>query len=82
MFNDKTIAALELKSDNKGTLKFVKLVTKMWNILNIKSCDTALRLNDPDRAKFSDPNDERLIFLLRIADMFKDMSTNRRNQPD
>ena len=60
----------------EGTAKFVNYVTRMWNILNTKSCDIAVRLNDPDRQKFTDPNDYRLDFLLKMATMFKSMDNS------
>ena len=52
----------------------------MWNILNIRSCDIAVRLNDPDRKKFTDPNDPRLDFLLKMATMFKQMDNSVRGK--
>ena len=48
----------------------------MWNILNIKSCDIAVPLNDPDRQNFMDPNDSRFDFLLKMATMFKKMDNS------
>ena len=80
IFNEKTVAKLEGRSGMEGTHIFVKLVTRMWNILNIRSCDTARRLNDPDREKFTDPNDPRLNFLLKMATMFKKMDCSLRGQ--
>ena len=80
VFNDKTCAVLDRKPGMEGTAKFVKYVTRMWNILNMKSCDIAVRLNDPDRQTFTDPNDPRLYFLLQMATMFKQMDTSVRGQ--
>ena len=37
-------------------------VTRMWDILNTKSCESGDRLNESDRRKFTDPNDPRLEF--------------------
>ena len=68
-----TCAALDGKPGMEGTAKFVKYVTRIWNILNIKSCDIAVRLNDPDRQKFTDPKNSRLNFLLKMATMFQKM---------
>jgi hypothetical protein len=80
VFNDKTYTVLDGKSGMEGTAKFVKLVTRMWNMLNIRSCDIAVRLNDPDREKFTDPNDPRLDFLLKMATMFKEMDNSVRGK--
>ena len=57
VFNEKTVAALEGKPGMEGTYIFVKQVTPMWNILNIRSCESAKCLNDPDPETFTDPND-------------------------
>ena len=80
VFNDKTCAVLDRKPGMEGTAKFVKYVTRMWNILNIKSCDIAVRLDDPDRQTFTDPNVSRLDFLLQMATMFKQMDNSVRGQ--
>ena len=61
IFNDKTFAALDGKPGRVGTAKFVKYVTRMWNILNIKCCDIAVRLNDPDRQKFTLKTPDRFL---------------------
>lgn len=36
-----TIASLEGKQETEETLRFIKLVTRMWNILSIKLIDIA-----------------------------------------
>lgn len=36
-----TIASLEGKQEMEETLRFIKLVTRMWNILSIKLIDIA-----------------------------------------
>ena len=54
-------------------LKFVRYVTRIWNILNIRSCYSGSRLNDPDRESFKDCRDPRLDFLLQMATMYKQM---------
>ena len=61
-------------------MRFVRCVTRMWNILNIKSTDIGFRLNDPDREKITDPNDPRPDFLLKMATMFKEMDNSIRGQ--
>ena len=62
VFNEKTVAVLDGKEGMEGTHIFIKQVTRMWNILNIRSSKSANRLNDPEREKFTDPNDPRLVF--------------------
>ena len=61
------------KPGMEGTLKFVRYVTRIWNILNIRSCYSGSRLNDPDREPFKDCRDPRLDFLLQMATMYKQM---------
>ena len=80
IFNDKTCAALDGKPGMEGTAKFVKYVTRIWNILNIKSCDIAVRLNDPVRKRFTDPKNSRLYFLLKMATMFMKMDNSVRGK--
>ena len=48
VFNEKTVAVL---TENKqtGTATFVKLVTRLINVLNVKSPKSGNRLNDKDR---------------------------------
>ena len=77
-FNEKTVAKLKEKIEMAGTYKFVQLVTRMWNILNTKSPESAKRLNDPDREKFVDGQDSRLAFLLKMSTMFKEMDNSHR----
>ena len=58
IFNEKTIAALRMHGYDE-TSTFLSRVTRMWNILNVKSPDVGVRLNDPDRYTISDANDSR-----------------------
>ena len=58
----------------------MRLVTRFWNIINIRSPDAATRLNDPDREKFTNDNDPRLEFLTQLAKMFKQMDSSVRGQ--
>ena len=59
-----------------GTYKFVDNITKMWNILNIKTPTSGINLNDKNREPFRDPNDMRLKFLENIATSFKKMDNS------
>ena len=56
----------------------VKNVTRMWNILNIRSNEIGYRLNEEDRKPFYDLSDPRLDFLLRMATIFKQMDNSVR----
>ena len=47
-------------------------------MLNIRSTSICHRLNDVDRLPFSDPNDERLDFVLRMVTFFKQMDNSVR----
>ena len=80
VFNEKTVAKLKTKKGMEGTYKFVQLVTRMWHILNTRSPESAKRLNDPDREKFSDAEDPRLEFILKMSTMFKEMDNSLRGQ--
>ena len=75
VFNEKTSAALRLKGAN-DTEEFVEMVTKMWNILNVKSKTAAKNLNDPNRAPFENALDDRLVHLKTMATTFKQMDTS------
>ena len=66
VFNEKTCIALE-QQKNTGTENFVKNVTRLWHMLKIRSTSIGHRLNDVDRLPFSDPNDERFYFILKMA---------------
>ena len=73
IFNEKTIAALEMHGCNETSI-FLSRVTRMWNILNVKSPVIGKHLNDPDRYTISDTNDTRLQYLIDIADAFAEMN--------
>ena len=71
VFNEKTVAVLS----EKQTENMVRNVTKMWNILNVKTTSAGHRLNDPDREPINDANDPRLSFLVEIAHCFDAMKS-------
>ena len=75
IFNEKTVAALEIRNMT-GTAIFVKLVTRMWNIINVKSPHAGYRTNDPDRQPFCDDSDKRFEYLSKVATMFKTMDNS------
>ena len=49
-------------------------------MLNIRSTYISYRLNNVGRLSFSDPNDERLDFILKMATIFKQMDNSVRCQ--
>lgn len=77
VFNEKTIAALQMKGLD-GTEAFVRQITRMWHIINVKSPEKGIRLNDPDRLPITDPNDSRLDFLLKMATSLKKMDNAKK----
>ena len=66
------MAALKIDGANL-TGAFVQLVTRMMNILNVKSPHTAKKLNDPDRRVIRDIDDDRFPFLENMACMVEKM---------
>ena len=79
IFNEKTVAAL-IHNEFNDTAVFVPQVSRMWNILNIKSPKATVRLNDPDWQTFTDKNNAPLQFLLSMANSFSEI--NSRSIPD
>ena len=75
LFNDKTCVALSQR-EMKDTHIFVKNVTKLWIIMNIKSFDAGYNLNDRRRDAIRDPNDNRLTFIEKMATSFKKMDNS------
>ena len=75
VFYEKTCVALAQRK-MYGTYKIVDNITKMWNILNIKTPTSGRNLNDKNREPFRDPNDMRLKFLENIATSFKKMDNS------
>ena len=77
VFNEKTVSALKIREMN-DTATFVEHVTKMWNILNVRSTTKGFHLNDEDRYPIYAPTDRRLDFLLKMATTFKLMDNSKR----
>ena len=50
-----------------------RLVTRMMNMLNVRSPHTATKLNDPDRETFRRVDDDRFEFLENMAGMLQKM---------
>ena len=79
IFNEKTVAAQE-ERNLIGTTIFVKMVTKMWNIINIKSPHAGFRTNDPDNNPFRDKSDDHLQYLTKLATTYERMDNSPRDQ--
>ena len=76
IFNEeKTVAALDIRKYDE-TKMFVEAVTRLWHILNVKTPHDGVRLNDEDRTRVKDINDERLTFLVEMAKKFAEMNTS------
>ena len=59
------------------TIEFLKKLVNFFKIANIKGQVKDAHTNDETRAVLSSPDDERLNFLLSIADMVVKMSCKR-----
>ena len=76
IFNEKTVAALKLRKCDDTAL-FVEHVTKMWNMLNIKTPHDGTKLNNDDRYPFTSEDDCRFDYLHNIARSFKLMDASQ-----
>ena len=70
VFNEKTIAVLKEKKFD-GTVLFVEQITKMWQIINVKSPYAGANLNNPNRYPIDNLCDEWLNFLQKMATSLK-----------
>ena len=59
-----------LKSSS-NTAIFVKAATTLWNYINVKSKDPWFKLNDENRKTFEWVDDQRLEFILLLAENSK-----------
>ena len=76
VFNEKTAAVLKQKKLDDTAL-FISKITRMWHILNAKSPNEGVHLNDPDRHPISSSDDERLLFE-NMATSLKLMDNSKR----
>ena len=69
ILNKKTVAALK---DNPmdETVLFVQIITRMWNILNVKNVMTGCRPNDDERMPFRSIDDKQFDFLSNLVKSF------------
>ena len=64
-------------SHGKGTLTFLDLIAKRWNILNVKSPSKGKRKRDPDCEKISAENYEQISqFFSKIVVWFDDWQSS------
>ena len=61
------------EQQNNDTAAFVRQVTRLINIINVKYLHTGTRLNNDDGRPITDPEDPRLTFILQMANNFKKM---------
>ena len=80
VFNEKTVAVLKINGFH-STETFVRLVTRMMNMLNVKSPYTATKLNDTDRRVIRDVEDDRFPYLESMAGMFEKMDPANSQYP-
>ena len=81
VFNEKTVAVLKLNGAD-STEAFVRLVTRMMNMLNVRrSPHTATKLNNPDRETFRRVDDYRFEFLEHMAGMCGKMDSSSSKYP-
>ena len=75
IFNEKTVAALMLRKCD-DTAVFVEHVTRMWNMLNIKTSRDGTNLNNKDRLPFTLADDSRFGYLHNMARSLKLMDAS------
>ena len=60
------------------TAIFVRQVTRLMNIINVKSESRGVRLHDEDNKPIYDIDDPRLTFAYKMATAFKEMGSSKR----
>ena len=74
------ILLLHWKKNFEETAICVEHITKLWNILNVRSRYTGKRLNDIDREPINSVDDSKLEFLQKMATSLKLMDTSKQWQ--
>ena len=64
------MAALKDNSLNE-TASFVEIITRMWDILNVKNIMSGDQLNDDNRNPFRATDDKRFDFLPNLGKSFE-----------
>ena len=70
VFDEKVVARLEQK-DCPETACFLKIIIRMWKILNISSPNSGERLNNVDQLPIRTDDDSRFTFLSQMGTSFK-----------
>ena len=75
VFHESTVSALEYFVYIQGkpwedTLNFVKLITNLWKILNVKSSNIGTHKLDPLRCPINSEDDSKLHLLKSYEDLF------------
>ena len=85
VFCDETLSALEthprITTENvRGTTLFLSKIIKFWKICNVKGLYADVCFKDPAKGVILSPDDEKLNYLLDIAEMADQMKTSRTNK--
>ena len=75
LFNEKTVAVLRTDG-NHGTATFVRHVTRLFHMLNVKNLYSGQAYNDPDREAYRSIDDPRFDYIMNMALTFKKMDTS------
>ena len=80
VFCDETVSALEthpgITTENvRGTISFLSKIIKFWKICNVKGLYADVCFRDPAKGVILSPDDEKLNYLLDIAEMADQMKT-------
>ena len=76
VFHEKTIAALSQDGQTE-TAGLISYIHRMWKILNNRSTNSHIRLNDEDRRPVNSVNDQNLQYLTQISESVKKMPRGR-----
>jgi len=71
IFDEKTIIALDTfgnnsNTDMSGTSKFMKIILRLWKILNVKSTGKGRRKRDTDMDPIRHADDSNVVFLREV----------------
>ena len=75
VFHENNVAALA-QDGKTQTASFIFHVMKKWKILNNKSLDAHIKLNDPDRRPISSYSDPQIHFLRNMSENFEIVNDN------
>ena len=75
-----THPGMEGEEGREDTAGFIKKVLMFWKIMNVKGIGADIRHNDEMEAVVSDPNDQRLDFLMDFGNMSLKMKSGGKNR--